>query len=171
MPDETAALEMLKVAGCSERVVRHCQLVSFHAVDIAKRLKSKGYQVDVGLVRIGGLLHDMGRSKTHSLHHGVEGAGLARGFGLNPKIVRIIETHIGAGIPADEAHLNGLPDGDYIPSTLEEKIVAHADNLIEDDHLVTIEEKVVILAKKKRPDKIVRKIVELNDEIEKMLKL
>ena len=37
---------------------------------------------------------------------------------------------MGAGIPADEALELGLPEGDYMPETLEEKIVAYADKLI-----------------------------------------
>ena len=46
------------------------------------------------------------------------------------KYVNITLKHIGAGIPSDEAEILELPPGDYMPCTLEEKIVAHADNLI-----------------------------------------
>ena len=42
----------------------------------------------------------------------------------------IVERHIGAGITADEAGRLGLPFRDYIPATLEQKVVSHADNLI-----------------------------------------
>ena len=31
----------------------------------------------------------------------------------------------------------GLPPGDYIPSTIEEKIVAHADNMVSDNRVVS----------------------------------
>ena len=46
------------------------------------------------------------------------------------EIIKITTRHIGAGIPSKEAEVLGLPPGDYMPNTLEEKIVAHADNLI-----------------------------------------
>ena len=40
---------------------------------------------------------------------------------------------MGAGITSEEAEKIGLPPGEYIPETLEEKIVAHSDNLVEQD--------------------------------------
>ena len=49
---------------------------------------------------------------------------------VDEKICLITERHIGAGITADEAKALGLPDRNYIPETIEEKIVAHSDNLV-----------------------------------------
>ena len=43
--------------------------------------------------------------------------------------MNIIERHIGAGITAAEAARLGLPKKDYLPLTVEEKIVSYADNL------------------------------------------
>ena len=77
------------------------------------------------------MLHDIGRCRTHSIRHAVEGAAIARGLGLPEEVVNIIERHIGGGISQEEAGSLGLPSRDYLPETLEEKIVAHADNLIE----------------------------------------
>ena len=39
-----------------------------------------------------------------------------------------------------EAISLGLPEMDFIPETLEERIVAHADNLFASDHRITLEE-------------------------------
>ncbi len=50
-------------------------------------------------------------------------------MGLPDSIVRIVERHIGAGIPAAEAAELGLPGVDFIPESLEEKLVAYADKL------------------------------------------
>ena len=47
---------------------------------------------------------------------------------------------IKTGIPKEEAVKVGLPEKDYIPETLEEKIVAHADNLIQDGNKQKIED-------------------------------
>ena len=64
---------------------------------------------------------------------------MARDLGLHEKLVHIIERHIGAGIPEDEAKDLGLPEAHYIPETLEEKIVAYADKLIAGRQEVGIE--------------------------------
>ena len=86
--------------------------------------------MDIRLVEAGALLHDIGRSISHEVDHAAKGAEIARDLDLPEKLVHIIERHIGAGIPADEAQQLGLPEGHYIPETLEEKIVAYADKLI-----------------------------------------
>ncbi len=94
-------------------------------------LKKKGVKVDLKLVKIGALLHDIGRSQTHSIRHAIVGADIARIHNLPIAIIRIIERHIGSGIPACEAKELGLPVRDFIPKTLEEKIVMYSDNLVE----------------------------------------
>jgi uncharacterized protein len=53
--------------------------------------------------------------------------------------VSIIERHIGAGMTADECSLEGLLPRDCMPVTVEEKIVANADNLMGGEHPGTIE--------------------------------
>lgn len=98
---------------------------------IAERLHSNGKDVDLDLVRSGALLHDVGRGKTHEINHGVVGADIARGLGLSESIIKIIERHIGGGIPADEAEDLGLPPRSYMPVSIEEKIVSYADKLVE----------------------------------------
>lgn len=82
------------------------------------------------LVEAGALLHDIGRSRTHDVDHAIVGVEIAREMGLPEKLMSIIEVHIGAGIPADEAVQLGLPERHFFAETLEEKIVAYADKLI-----------------------------------------
>jgi uncharacterized protein len=100
------------------------------ALRIANQLIFRGYEVDIRLVEAGALLHDIGRSRSHEVDHAVVGAEIARGLGLSEKLVLIIERHIGAGIPVDEAKELGLPVRSYVPVSLEEKIVSYADKLI-----------------------------------------
>ena len=99
----------------------------------------KGFKVDVELVRIGGLLHDIGRSKTQDIDHGIVGARIVSSFDVPNSIIQIVERHIGSGIPADEAVKLGLPNKDFIPATLEEKIVSYSDKLIEGNHKISFE--------------------------------
>ena len=155
-------VEILRKVGCSEEVIRHCIAVAELALEIARLRNSKrrrsrsseggeceaeegskekeGEEVDEELVFRGALLHDIGRSRTHGIKHAYVGAEIARSLGLDERIVRIIERHIGAGIPAEEAKNLGLPAKDFIPETIEEKIVACADNLIAHDRRISIEE-------------------------------
>jgi len=141
------ALRLLKETGCSKNVIQHCKTVSKLAVKIAKILRKKGYAVDLNLVEIGALLHDMGRSKTHSVHHAIAGAEIAKSFALPEPIVRIVERHVGAGIPEDEAKQLGWPKKNYLPETLEEKIVTYADKRIEGKSMVGIEQTIAKTSK------------------------
>jgi uncharacterized protein len=109
--------------------VDHCVNVARIAARIGGELVGGGFDVDLALVEAGALLHDMGRSVTHGVEHAAVGAELARGLGLPVAVVRIIERHIGAGIPGDEARELGLPVGVYVPESLEEKVVCYADKL------------------------------------------
>jgi uncharacterized protein (TIGR00295 family) len=126
IPTPENCIKMLEEKGCSKEVIRHCKAVRDIAVIIAKKTDA-----DVELVEAGALLHDIGRSKTHGIFHAIEGVKIARNLGLSDKLVKIIERHIGAGISAEVAKKLGLPSRDFIPQTLEEKIVCHSDNLID----------------------------------------
>jgi uncharacterized protein len=99
------------------------------AARIGGELVGAGFDVDLALVEAGALLHDLGRSVTHGVGHGAVGGELARGLGLPVAVARIIERHVGAGIPGDEAAELGLPEGEYVPESLEEKVVCYADKL------------------------------------------
>ncbi len=172
---EKDALALLIKAGCSSFVIDHCKTVAGYAKEIAINIResaAKGghpIDIDIDAVFIGGLLHDLGRSKTHGIRHAIEGAAIAVENGLDEKLVRIIERHIGAGIPVDEALGLGLPEKDYMPVTIEEKIVAHADNLVFGDKIGTVEEMILNLKRKQFEGKVIRRFIELNNEITSML--
>jgi uncharacterized protein len=123
------ALRALREAGCPKEVIKHSLAVERKALRIAKRIHENGHAVDLGLVRLGALLHDIGRARTHGIRHGILGAGILRRKGLG-RFAGFAERHIGAGIPASEAKELGLPKRDFLPRTLEEKIVTYADKLI-----------------------------------------
>jgi uncharacterized protein len=95
--------------------------------------------VDLELVRIGALLHDIGRCQTEGIDHGVVGGQILRSYGIDERLVRIAERHVGAGITDDEARRLSFPPGTYMPKSIEEKIVAAVDNLIEHTSRISIE--------------------------------
>ncbi len=138
-PTREEALRMMREAGCSQPVIDHCLSVTRVAMRIAEAFRRRGFDVDLKLVEAGALMHDLGRSRTHSVEHGAIGGQLARKMGLSEALARIIERHVGAGITADEAERIGLPRRSYVPETLEEKIVTYADKLIEGNKQVDIE--------------------------------
>lgn len=139
LPTREQALQFLRENVCRDNVVRHVEAVSELAVEIAQTCREKGLNVDLELVEIGALLHDIGRSKTHSVHHAVIGAEIATSLGLPESVISIIKRHVGGGITAKEAKELGWPKGVYVPQTLEEKIVSYADKLIEGSRRVPIE--------------------------------
>lgn len=159
------ALQILRDEGCSEKVIAHCIAVSEHATEIAEKLAATGKQVDVELVTVGGLLHDLGRCRTHGIDHAVIGAGIAVEMGLDPLIVNIIRKHIGAGITIEEAKELGLPEDDYIPFTLEEKIVAHADNFTSGNTRVTMTRLVEKMKERHFTEESMARIIALAEEI------
>jgi uncharacterized protein/tRNA (cytidine56-2'-O)-methyltransferase len=67
--------------------------------------------------------------------HAIIGARMAEERGLPQEIVEIIRRHIGAGLDEQDVIDMQLPPGDYMPRTLEEQIVAHADNLVSDNRI------------------------------------
>jgi len=142
LPTRREAVNLLVKAGCSPKVIEHCKRVSDFAVKIAKTCQRKQLNVDVKLVEISALLHDIGRSKTHGVNHALEGGKIARAFNLPDSVVLIIERHAGGGISKEEAKKLGWPARDYLPKTLEEKIVCYADKRIEGLRIVPIEKTV-----------------------------
>lgn len=159
IPSKEECLRILKKAGCSKAVIQHCKTVTKLALEIAKKCNA-----DLELVEASALLHDLGRAKNHGVRHGVEGSALARNLGLDEKICLILERHLGAGICKEEAKKIGLPPKDYIPKTLEEKIVAHADNLIASNRKQKLKDAVESYLKMGRKD-IAERIEKLHKEL------
>ncbi len=124
-------MELHRKYGSGVYVVRHCQAVAMAALLLAEEFNRRGRAVDVKAVVAGALLHDIGRSRVKTVRHGVEGAEILEKEGVDPKVVDIVLRHVGAGISPDEAKLLGLPARDYVPHTLEERIVCFADKMVD----------------------------------------
>jgi uncharacterized protein (TIGR00295 family) len=151
LPSRAECIRILREHGCDDQVVSHCEAVSALAVKIAKKCRG-----NVHLVEIGG----------HTISHAVEGAKLATALKLPEDIVKMIERHVGAGITPKAAERLGLPRKDYSPKTLEEKIVAHADNLMSGSMRTGIEEAVGNIARKGEHEAAL-KVLRLHEELSK----
>jgi len=166
MPDLTIEKlkKMLREAGCSTKVIDHCLAVTDCACEYAQANSS----VDFSLVQTGAMLHDIGRGSTHSIAHAQVGADLLRARGFSEQIARIVECHTGAGLTADECSLLGLVPRDCIPTTTEEKIVCHADNLLAGARRMSIEQS--IDSASHLPRRVRKRIYRLATEVELLCK-
>lgn len=125
-------LMRIKLAN-QPHVISHIEMVTKKALEIGKKLKEKGFDVDLELLAMGGYLHDIGRSVTHGVGHAVESGKILKELGFSEPVIRLVERHVGAGITSEEAEKLGLPIKNYIPETLEEKILAYADKFLESE--------------------------------------
>ncbi|WP_393971938.1 tRNA (cytidine(56)-2'-O)-methyltransferase [Oxyplasma meridianum] len=159
IPDREECTALLKEEGSNERILTHVEKVSELALMIGKLCNA-----DLGIIEAGSLLHDIGRTKTNGIRHAVEGAEILRKKNVSQIIVNIVERHTGAGITKDEAMELGLPDRDLMPLTLEEKIVAQADNLVSGNETITLDQTVENY-RKKGLFKAAQRIIDLQNEL------
>jgi uncharacterized protein len=138
MTEEEARRLLASFVGLEETWGAHSVAVSSAAGTIADALRNAGVAVDPALARVGGLLHDIGRSVTHDFSgHAWAGYELLRNRGF-PALARFCTCHQLAGMSPDEATIVGWQAADYRPRSWEEKAVTIADSLAAGDRLVLI---------------------------------
>jgi uncharacterized protein len=164
LPSREKALQLLNEKQCPEKVIAHCMAVTKLSLEIANLLKEKGIPIDFELVEIGALLHDIGRSVTHTVQHAVLGAKIAKSASLPDSVVSIIRRHVGGGITTSEAESLGWPKDVYVPITIEEKVVCYADKLIENGEQVPIDVTIRKLSKEMKYEAAER-VRKLHDEM------
>ena len=130
MLDFEIGLSILKKENCDVDIILHSVHVAKMCHHVASKLASKGHDIDVNLAEIGGLLHDIGRCRTHGLDHGIAGGKILRGYGRS-QLAEIAERHIGGGISTEDGETAGLPAGVYEPISIEQKVVCYADKLFQ----------------------------------------
>ncbi len=158
----------MEEAGCSKKVIQHVLAVEEVSLDIAKKILGNGNDIDLNLVSVGAIIHDIGRSKTHDVTHGVEGSKILKQIGLE-KLVGFTERHLGSGIPAEEARKIGLPYRDFMPKTVEEKIVCYADKLVAGGRRISYDGAIKEFESKLGPNHPAKKrFMELHAEIERL---
>jgi len=170
LPDREFVLDLLKTLKIPLSIRRHSEKVADKAIEIAGKIKKT--QVDMNLVEIGALLHDIGRTKTHGFKHALIGGKIIRQRGFSEKLARICETHILGGLDKEDAKRFRLPIKNYIPTTLEEKIICLADKHMAGTREVSIQERFnrwfhkygrskILIKSKKRIEKIQKEIERL----------
>jgi len=123
-------------AEALDSVYTHCVIVC----EIAEQLHDRsGRGGDIGLVRVGCLLHDVGVYRLYDeagqldhrnyMRHGVLGYELLQEEGLPEAICRFASHHTGTGLSREDVLRQELPlpPGDYLAETPEEVLVMYAD--------------------------------------------
>ena len=165
-------LNEFKEIGLNTNILNHSIAVSEKAIEIAYKLKENNVTIDIELVEIGALLHDIGRARIHGWKHPIEGGEIIRELGFSEKLARIAETHILGGLSRKDCEILGLPVERHIPETIEEKVVCYADKLTKGTSYVDVEERFnyrideygntpILKNAKKRVKKIEKEILKL----------
>ncbi len=126
IPTKEKCLIILKKHNAPSQVIDHCLIVT----KIAERFCAQIDEINTELVIAASMLHDIGRSKDHSIFHAIEGVKILESEKLDQRLILIVKKHIGTGITETEATKLGLPPDDYIPKTIEEIVVSYSDNLV-----------------------------------------
>jgi uncharacterized protein len=128
--------------------VNHCQACAKISKRLSEKATERGHHINEEATVASALLHDIGRSQTQLVTHGYVGAGILEKEGVDSVVVEIVRRHVGAGISAGEAASLNFPPGDYIPRTLEQKIVCFADKMLDGEKARPFEEEVKRFVKK-----------------------
>lgn len=125
-------------------LIFHSKQVTDRALQIARNRPQ--LHLDTEFIANAAMLHDIGifltdapaiycYGKSPYLMHGYLGAELMRKEGY-PAIARVCERHTGTGLTAENIRDNHLPlpEGDYRPQTMEEKVICYADKFYSKSH-------------------------------------
>lgn len=137
VPSKEECIKILEKYKTPTQVIQHCILVT----QIAENFCDQILEAKRDIVIAGSMLHDIGRSLTHSISHAIKGVEILEEENLDPQILAIVKNHIGTGITKEEAVKLGLPAEEYIPLTIEEIIVSYSDNLAAGNQKCSFEEK------------------------------
>lgn len=120
-----------------ELVFTRCEIVSEIAVQLAEK---SNIEVDIELVRVGCLLHDIGvyplfdehgveRDPSQYITHGVRGEEILQNERYPTTICRFASHHTGAGLTKKQIVERNLPlpHTDFLADTPEEELVMYAD--------------------------------------------
>lgn len=131
---------LFEIAGqfpCYDILHTHSRCVCHKATELAQK---SGVPVDLGFVQDACWLHDIGICQVNApsiqcfgtedyMCHGIAGAQMLRQRQLEA-LARVCERHIGVGLTREDIVSQNLPlpPRDFLPETLEEKLVCYADN-------------------------------------------
>jgi uncharacterized protein len=128
LPSLDKSQHLIRKTLLDPQVLRHCEATRQKVQKIATLVSSR-IPINMQLLEIGALLHDIGRAHVHDVTHGYVGGQILLKHEYPISVILIVERHVLGGFTAVEAEIVGLPKGEFVPQTWEEKIVCVADKL------------------------------------------
>ncbi len=160
MLTEEKAIELLRKHAPDEQsfqaVLAHSQAVQRLALELQQKI---GHG-DASFIRIAALLHDIGRfyyppglPNKEIIKHGIKGGEILRQLGYE-RYARVCERHIGVGITIQDIEKQDLPlpKMDYVPESIEEKIICYADKRMAGARKIDIDETIERFTKDLGPE-------------------
>ncbi|MBD3286232.1 HD domain-containing protein [candidate division WOR-3 bacterium] len=105
------ARKLIRDAGLGDSLIKHSEGVARRAESVARMLASSGHILNLELIVVGAILHDIGLVGPHGLDHGKASADLLEEYGL-VSIAALVREHV-------------FPLSSHLP--LEAKILAYAN--------------------------------------------
>lgn len=131
------ATDIINYYGQGAPWSNHCIAVKKLAVYFSDIFLAK-YNIDKDFVIVTSLLHDIGRYKTQDpILHGIEGYKLLQKLG-HEREAFICVSHVLYGLKNIEVVPYGLPNQDFMPITLEQKLIPLFDTLVEHNKPTTL---------------------------------
>ena len=154
-------------------LIAHSVLVARKARELGEKLIDRGAPVDLDFLTEASLLHDIGirfcraeeilcHGEEPYIRHGVIGREILEKEGL-PRHALVCERHTGSGITVAEVREKKLPvpERDYLPISIEEKIVCVADKFYSKNP--------DRLWQEKTPEKILRSLSKWGEDVARRL--
>lgn len=176
LPSENEAIAMIKKYNAGEHLdslLAHSKAVASFAKDVAKRLEKKGIKIDVQLVFMAGLLHDIGKNRMPGPCHSIASGEILRENGYE-ELAIVVEKH-GLSKECLEEQGKIKEAKNFLPKTIEERVLCFADSHFEIDKKIKWQERIPLIRKRWKPehlrfiDKSEERFVRNNEEIEKLL--
>jgi len=151
LPSRKECFELLKKYNTPKNILKHSITVNRFANRLTKLLIAKGIPVNKTLVDRAALLHDIGKFEALNKgeSHEEKGYKILKKEGFN-EIANIVKKH----------SLFSVLNKKEAPTTWEEKIVFYADKRVNEDKVVTLEERIVYLKKRYGKNKRILKRIE-----------
>lgn len=131
------ARQVLEELNASSKLLEHVTQVTEISKKISTLIEQNGIPVSIEDVINGAMLHDIGKTRVKGIRHGLAGAEIAKGLNYSTLVQNIIAHHVLGGLSKEiildsKLHKSphNLPARDLLPVSVEEKIVAFADQLV-----------------------------------------
>lgn len=149
-PTESQARELLAKYNVPKGIIEHSEEVRKNSLIIGTQILEAGNPVDLDLLSIGGLLHDVGRWRyckengysSDQDFHEYETGRLLKELGY-AEFGDVLQRHPLGGLTPEETVILGFPESvDLMPQTLDIKIICIADKIRPSIGIVTLEHKI-----------------------------